>query len=147
MQLAWSRIWTRVAVSISYDDNHYTTGNIYISFGLIQYKTAPKYFFQWSFRPQVFPLIWICSLRKKKRFTGLDQCSMEGVALAQSYVSGKAFRSKSVETGFFFFFFFFFFFQIGTNLSRQQIRRWYIIIFYSIKIAQLRIGLHLVEVR
>ena len=25
-QLAWSRIWTRVAVSISYDDNHYTTG-------------------------------------------------------------------------------------------------------------------------
>ena len=26
MQLAWSRIWTRVAVSISYDDNHYTTG-------------------------------------------------------------------------------------------------------------------------
>ena len=26
MQLAWSRISTRVAVSISYDDNHYTTG-------------------------------------------------------------------------------------------------------------------------
>ena len=26
MQLAWSRIWTRVAVSISYDDNYYTTG-------------------------------------------------------------------------------------------------------------------------
>ena len=26
MQLAWSRIWTRVVVSISYDDNHYTTG-------------------------------------------------------------------------------------------------------------------------
>ena len=26
MQLAWSRIWTRVAVSISYDDNHYITG-------------------------------------------------------------------------------------------------------------------------
>ena len=26
MHLAWSRIWTRVAVSISYDDNHYTTG-------------------------------------------------------------------------------------------------------------------------
>ena len=29
MQLAWPRIWTRVAVSISYDDNHYTTGNCY----------------------------------------------------------------------------------------------------------------------
>ena len=26
MQLALSRIWTRVAVSISYNDNHYTTG-------------------------------------------------------------------------------------------------------------------------
>ena len=26
MQLATSRIWTRVAMSISYDDNHYTTG-------------------------------------------------------------------------------------------------------------------------
>ena len=26
MQSASSRIWTRVAVSISYNDNHYTTG-------------------------------------------------------------------------------------------------------------------------
>ena len=26
MQLVSSRIWTRVAVSISYDGNHYTTG-------------------------------------------------------------------------------------------------------------------------
>ena len=26
MQLVSSRIWTRVALSISYDDNHYTTG-------------------------------------------------------------------------------------------------------------------------
>ena len=26
MQLVSARIWTRVAVSISYDDNHYTTG-------------------------------------------------------------------------------------------------------------------------
>ena len=31
MQLAWSRIWTCVAVSISYDDNHYTTGYQYIN--------------------------------------------------------------------------------------------------------------------
>ena len=28
MQPVSSRIWTRVAVSISYDDNHYTTGGI-----------------------------------------------------------------------------------------------------------------------
>ena len=26
MQSVSSRIWTRVAVSISYDDNHYTSG-------------------------------------------------------------------------------------------------------------------------
>ena len=26
MQLVSARIWTRVAVSISYDDKHYTTG-------------------------------------------------------------------------------------------------------------------------
>ena len=26
MQLVSARIWTRAAVSISYDDNHYTTG-------------------------------------------------------------------------------------------------------------------------
>ena len=26
MQSVSSRVWTRVAVSISYDDNHYTTG-------------------------------------------------------------------------------------------------------------------------
>ena len=29
MQSVSSRIWTRVAVSISYDDNHYTTGTMY----------------------------------------------------------------------------------------------------------------------
>ena len=28
MQSFSSRIWTRVAVSISYDDNHYTTGMV-----------------------------------------------------------------------------------------------------------------------
>ena len=26
MQLVWSKIWTRIVVSIYYDDNHYTTG-------------------------------------------------------------------------------------------------------------------------
>ena len=30
MQLAWSRIWTPIVVSIAYDDNHYTTGTILI---------------------------------------------------------------------------------------------------------------------
>ena len=32
MQLASSRIWTRVAVSIFYDDNHYISGNtVYVT--------------------------------------------------------------------------------------------------------------------
>ena len=31
MQSAPSRIWTQVAVSISYNDNHYTTGTTYIN--------------------------------------------------------------------------------------------------------------------
>ena len=30
MQSVSSKIWTRVAVSISYDNNHYTTGTYYI---------------------------------------------------------------------------------------------------------------------
>ena len=29
MQSVWSRIWTRVAVPNSYDDNHYTTGTLF----------------------------------------------------------------------------------------------------------------------
>ena len=33
MQSVWSRIWTRDAVSISYDDNHYTTGTSNINIG------------------------------------------------------------------------------------------------------------------
>ena len=32
MQSVSSRIWTRVAVSISYDDNHYTTDTLYMMY-------------------------------------------------------------------------------------------------------------------
>ena len=35
MQSVSSRIWTRVAVSISYDDNHYTTGTSFYTTGLL----------------------------------------------------------------------------------------------------------------
>ena len=34
--LTSSRIWTRVTVSISYDDNHYTTGTSTKSFNCVQ---------------------------------------------------------------------------------------------------------------
>ena len=44
MQSVSSRIWTRVAVSISYDDNHYTTGtsNIYLLVFWVWHKSAFK---------------------------------------------------------------------------------------------------------
>ena len=35
MQSASSRIWTRVAVAISYDDNHYTTSTFKIIYKII----------------------------------------------------------------------------------------------------------------
>ena len=40
MQSVSSRIWTRVAVSISYDDNHYTTGTS--TFDDTHYKMVPS---------------------------------------------------------------------------------------------------------
>ena len=46
MQTASSRIWTRVAVSISYDDNHYTTDTSIICYKLLKpcYKVLLIYF-------------------------------------------------------------------------------------------------------
>ena len=43
MQLVSSKIWTRVAVSISYDDNHYTTGTSYIRSLIAQSAWAVEY--------------------------------------------------------------------------------------------------------
>ena len=46
MQSVSSRIWTRVVVSISYDDNHYTTGtsfNLYLSLLWRQTKGKQNY--------------------------------------------------------------------------------------------------------
>ena len=37
MQSVSSKIWTRVAVSISYDDNHYTTGTSKIYFIVVNF--------------------------------------------------------------------------------------------------------------
>ena len=40
MQSVSSRIWTRVAVSISYDDNHYTTGTSLVEGDDIRFITG-----------------------------------------------------------------------------------------------------------
>ena len=37
MQSVSFRIWTRVAVSISYDDNHYTTGTSQLKIDRVSY--------------------------------------------------------------------------------------------------------------
>ena len=43
MQSVSSRIWTRVAVSISYDDNDYTTGTSKYTTGTSNISTGYKY--------------------------------------------------------------------------------------------------------
>ena len=61
MQSVSSRIWTRVAVSISYDDNHYTTAPIYVhreQFGIKSYGTI----FLFYRRIPIKNLIWKRSL-------------------------------------------------------------------------------------
>ena len=58
MQSASSRIWTRVAVFISYDDNYYTTGTCWWSLNLLENnvltlnfweKVSCAIFFEWFF--------------------------------------------------------------------------------------------------
>ena len=39
MQSVSSRIWNRVAVSIFYDDNHYTTGTLFLSLSIYIYRS------------------------------------------------------------------------------------------------------------
>ena len=56
MQSVLSRVWTRVAVSISYDDNHYTTGNTFyiiydeqgVSEKFISFRYLDHFSFKWS---------------------------------------------------------------------------------------------------
>ena len=42
MQSVSSRIWTRVAVSISYDDNYYTTGTLFMNAPLLSLSLSPS---------------------------------------------------------------------------------------------------------
>ena len=50
MQSVFSRIWTRVAVSISYDDNHYTTDTTIVTSTNTQIQSGP-----WSNGIKVWP--------------------------------------------------------------------------------------------
>ena len=43
MQWVLSRIWTRVAVFISYDDNNYTTGTSGIMDKMLDYQLIPEF--------------------------------------------------------------------------------------------------------
>ena len=60
MQSVLSRIWTRVVVSISYNDNHYTTGTsiIIILMGCIYFESFEWFCLQISHdRKYFFPLL------------------------------------------------------------------------------------------
>ena len=48
MQSVSFRIWTRVAVSISYDDNHYTTGTNFLQTPLLGQDMTQGQFFKRS---------------------------------------------------------------------------------------------------
>ena len=52
MQSVSSKIWTRVAVSISYDDNHYTTGTMIaqLEFELTYYNSTVQCFNHYTMR-------------------------------------------------------------------------------------------------
>ena len=58
MQSVSSRIWTHVAVSISYDDNHYTTGTSIIILWLFQSVYLVIAFGKSPWRHTVFTQIW-----------------------------------------------------------------------------------------
>ena len=77
MQSNSSRIWTRVAVSITYDDNHYTTDTsiVIISFvmffkGLVKglHEKDYKNYKTWkNFQsPRQLKLVWNTWMEKKK---------------------------------------------------------------------------------
>ena len=63
MQSVSSRFWTRVAVSISYDDNHYTTGTLQISYRK---------------KPQKLSSISRSNLQSLFVYLGLEQGRMNG---------------------------------------------------------------------
>ena len=48
MQSVSSGIWTRVAVSISYDDNHYTTGTLMPHCSMHIFIIREEYFMQYT---------------------------------------------------------------------------------------------------
>ena len=75
MQLVSSRIWTRVAVSISFDDNHYTTGSsisldnspkvkviMWLEFELAYLEAIVQYFHHYAF--SIYLLIYLTKLSR-----------------------------------------------------------------------------------
>ena len=66
MQSASSRFWTRVAVSISYDDNHYITGtSIYGISIIVGYFMANPFYTYKQFYFKQFSLAYVHSLNLK----------------------------------------------------------------------------------
>ena len=58
MQLTWSRIWTCVAVSISYNNNHYTTGTFHDNISIRQKKKSYAVWFL-TFLKEILTIVYI----------------------------------------------------------------------------------------
>ena len=76
MQSVLSRIWTRVIVSISYDDNHYTTGTSTYTTG-----TSTSWFIQcqsYSWWSKVTALLFILLISESEsRIISVGRCSVQ----------------------------------------------------------------------
>ena len=69
MQSVSSRFWTRVAVSISYDNNHYTTGTNYNWYHF--YIHVPKFFFSSLVRSRYLSLFLLFFCGQPERQSSL----------------------------------------------------------------------------
>ena len=59
MQSVSSRIWTRDAVSISYDDNHYTTGISTFSYNYAHKNTGTNTFYKEMYQMKLYIYIMV----------------------------------------------------------------------------------------
>ena len=55
MQSVSSRIWTRIVVSNSYDDNHYTTGTMLYIRNYTLFKNNKRWFFCLEYEAFILP--------------------------------------------------------------------------------------------
>ena len=89
MQLVSSRIWTRVAVFISYDDNHYTTGTsaqLYVRLRIILLSQQTNHVISGIIRHYVAAFIfYIFALPDTRVLNSFEELCIMGVASVNSF--------------------------------------------------------------